>query len=194
MSPLSRDPQASKPPARERILRSAIDLFAENGFGNTSIKAIAGRAGVSQGLMYTYFDSKDDLLRAIFEEGMRDVWSTLEPRREDDPVEAVEALLRESFAVVEGHENLWRLLYALRFQPAVVERLSLELTAWSEAIERELAELCARAGFARPEIEARVLFALIDGANQHRVLGGEHYPVEEVIEVIVGRYRKGGGA
>ena len=180
-------------PVRDRILRSAISLFSRNGYGSTPIKAVAERAGISAGLIYRYFDSKEDLLRAIFEEGLRDVWATLEPRSEADPFDAIEALLRESFATVQAHEELWRLLYALRVQPGVVERLSLEFASWGSAIEGELARLCARAGLPDPEIEAKVLFALIDGANQHRTLDPDNYPVEAVIRKVMSRYRGGEG-
>ena len=77
-------------PARDRIMAAALELFATHGFGSTSVKAIAERAGVSQGLMYRYFESKDALLRAIFEEGLRGVWSTFDATEGDDPLVAIE--------------------------------------------------------------------------------------------------------
>lgn len=70
-------------------MASALELFAEHGFGSTSVKAIAQRAGVSPGLIYTYFPSKDDLLRAVFERGVEEVFATLEPVRGDDPRAAI---------------------------------------------------------------------------------------------------------
>ena len=66
-------------------MAAALELFARDGFGSTSIKAVAKRAGVSPALIYTYFESKDALLRAIFEEGFEDIISTLP---EDEPGEA----------------------------------------------------------------------------------------------------------
>lgn len=183
--------QPAKVSTRDRLLHSAIDLFAANGFGNTSVKAIAAHAGVSQGLMYRYFESKDALLRAVLEEGLRDVWSTFEARTDGDPLDAIEKLMRSSFATVAEHDSLWRLLYALRNQPAVVERFSPELFAWFGAIERELEKLCERAGMSEPATEAKLLFALIDGANQHRTLDPAEYPVEDLIRAVMSRYRGG---
>ena len=63
---------------QERLLESALELFAERGYAGTSVKTIAGRAGVSQGLLYVHFESKQALLVALFERGMQDVQSTLE--------------------------------------------------------------------------------------------------------------------
>lgn len=194
---------ASPPPAesaRARILAAAMELFAAQGFGATPVKEIARRAGVSQGLMYTYFDSKDDLLRAIFEEGLEDVRATLPgtlrgagnpeaPAAADDPLAAVEELLRGSFATVERHEHLWRLLYALRVQPAVLERIGVQLDTWAEAVEAELRTLCEHAGLEDPATEAKLLFAVIDGANQHRTLSRGGYPVEELIAALMRKYR-----
>ncbi|PLX21155.1 MAG: hypothetical protein C0599_08290 [Salinivirgaceae bacterium] len=54
---------------KEKIVDAAITLFGENGFHNTSISQIAKNAGVSKGLMYNYFESKEELLKYIFDMG-----------------------------------------------------------------------------------------------------------------------------
>ena len=173
---------------KERILQSAVALFSAQGFGSTSVKAIAQHAGVSQGLMYTYFSSKDDLLRFIFELGMRDVAKSLELSNED-PLAAIEELVYKSFAIVNENQALWQLIYALRAQPATLARLSVEVSVWTGEIEARLTELCRRANLAHPEIEAKVLFAFIDGANQHKTLFMPDYPVEKVVPMMMQRYR-----
>lgn len=52
---------------RDKIIKSAMYLFCKNGFRATSIKEISTRAKVSQGNIYTYFSSKDELYSYIFE-------------------------------------------------------------------------------------------------------------------------------
>ena len=49
---------------RERILHSARDLFAHNGIGNTSIRAVAAAAGVDSALVHHYFGTKEQLFAA----------------------------------------------------------------------------------------------------------------------------------
>ena len=49
---------------RERILASARDLFARNGIGNTSIRAVAAAAGVDSALVHHYFGTKEKLFAA----------------------------------------------------------------------------------------------------------------------------------
>jgi AcrR family transcriptional regulator len=49
---------------RERILASARDLFARNGIGSTSIRAVAAAAGVDSALVHHYFGTKEKLFAA----------------------------------------------------------------------------------------------------------------------------------
>ncbi|HLT61366.1 MAG TPA: helix-turn-helix domain-containing protein [Microlunatus sp.] len=50
---------------RDRILTAAVTLFARRGFAATGVEEIARDAGVSTGLIYRHFRTKDDLFGAI---------------------------------------------------------------------------------------------------------------------------------
>src|ERR1041385_4282748 len=62
---------------RERILRAAIDVFAQNGYFNAKVSDIAKAAGVADGTIYLYFDGKEDLLVNIFREHTRNYLQSL---------------------------------------------------------------------------------------------------------------------
>jgi len=47
------------------ICAAALDVFAEKGFAAAKLDEIARLAGVSKGTLYLYFDSKEDLFRAV---------------------------------------------------------------------------------------------------------------------------------
>jgi AcrR family transcriptional regulator len=64
-SPTKRDLQAET--RRSQLLDIALALFAARGVENVSIKDLATEAGVAQGLIYHYFQSKDELLSAVFQ-------------------------------------------------------------------------------------------------------------------------------
>jgi AcrR family transcriptional regulator len=51
----------------ERILGAAEDLFATHGFAKTTVDEIAAAAGVSKGLVYDHYASKEALLDAVWE-------------------------------------------------------------------------------------------------------------------------------
>ena len=53
---------------RDRIMNAAITTFAQNGYHQATMAAVAREAGVAAGTIYLYFKSKDDLLISIFEE------------------------------------------------------------------------------------------------------------------------------
>ncbi len=55
-------PPAGGPDTREAILAAARELFAERGYATTTMRAVAGRAGVDPALIHHYFGTKDGLL------------------------------------------------------------------------------------------------------------------------------------
>lgn len=57
---------------RERILNAARSCFVKHGFHTASMAKIAETAGMSPGLIYRYFDSKNDIILAIIEQQLED--------------------------------------------------------------------------------------------------------------------------
>jgi TetR/AcrR family transcriptional regulator, mexJK operon transcriptional repressor len=60
-----RPSRAEAPLLRERILEAATDLFLAEGYGSTSIEAVAARAGISKRTFYDRFDDKAMLFAAV---------------------------------------------------------------------------------------------------------------------------------
>lgn len=56
-----------EPNARQRLLETATELFADKGYAGTSVREIVDRAGVSKPVLYYYFKSKEGLFYAILE-------------------------------------------------------------------------------------------------------------------------------
>ena len=52
------------------LASAALELFVERGFAATRLDDVAKRAGVSKGTLYLYFDSKDELFKAVIREGI----------------------------------------------------------------------------------------------------------------------------
>jgi AcrR family transcriptional regulator len=168
-------------------------MFAKHGYDRTSIARIARAAGISQGLLYIYFPGKDALLEAIFEQSMRDVEESF--ARADaaaSPGERVEQLVRGAFDILKRNQDFWRLSYGVRMQPGVLSGLGKRLTDWTAAIRATLGRYLAEAGVKEPELEAEVLFAVIDGASQHFVLDPHRYPLDRVADRIISRFTSSG--
>ena len=56
---------------RQRIFDAAIPLFSEKGFAQTTIRDIARKAGMSNGLLYQHFATKDEIFGCIIEDGVK---------------------------------------------------------------------------------------------------------------------------
>jgi AcrR family transcriptional regulator len=63
--------------SREKLLTAAREIFAEQGYFNCKVSDIARRAGMSQGNVYWYFDSKEDLLKTVLLDGFKRIDSIL---------------------------------------------------------------------------------------------------------------------
>jgi AcrR family transcriptional regulator len=175
--------------SRERIVSSALRLFARHGYAATSVRMIAEEAGISPGLLYNYYDGKAALLRAIFEQSMRDVQASFALAAGGaTPNVQIERLVHGAFGIVRENLAFWRLTYQLRMQPGVLEDLGEHVRAWPEAIRRQLERLLRATGVPSPAVEARLLFASIDGAAQHYALDPDHYPLDEVAAALIRRF------
>ncbi len=56
------------------LLDAAMDLFVEKGFAATRAEEVAARAGVSKGTLFLYFQSKEDLFKAVVRENISGVF------------------------------------------------------------------------------------------------------------------------
>jgi|HubBroStandDraft_6_1064221.scaffolds.fasta_scaffold98547_3 AcrR family transcriptional regulator len=72
---------------RERLFRSALDLFARKGFTETTVEDITEAADVGKGTFFNYFPSKDHILLAFGEMQLRKLDSAVaEARRTREPM------------------------------------------------------------------------------------------------------------
>lgn len=108
--------EADKNMRRATMLAAAKHVFAERGFHQTKIADIARAAGVSYGSIYWYFDSKEDLFRALMtseEDALRDHIEKAiagAPAR-SDPVGAFKAAVTATFEFFEDDREAAKLLF-----------------------------------------------------------------------------------
>ena len=62
----SPNPVTAPKDKREAILQAMLELVAERGFHDAPMSLVAKRAGASAGIIYHYFPSKDELIRALY--------------------------------------------------------------------------------------------------------------------------------
>ncbi len=92
---------------RRQILDAALACFAREGFHRTTMQAIFREADLSPGAVYTYFFGKEDIVRAIADEGLalaRRMFEGLDQRTR--PEEALDRML-EAFTGLEADGQLF---------------------------------------------------------------------------------------
>ncbi len=97
---------------RVELLIAARATFERLGYFDTRAADIAAAAEVSYGTFYTYFDSKDDVLRVLLDELVDDLMSTLRPSVPSGaaPFEALESTIRSFMYAYRDRAPMIRVL------------------------------------------------------------------------------------
>jgi TetR/AcrR family transcriptional regulator, fatty acid metabolism regulator protein len=181
-------PASSK---RERILRAAIDTFAESGYFNAKVSDIAKAAGVADGTIYLYFDGKEDLLVNVFREHTRNYLLSLEAairnaRRPEERIRIairhhLEALGRDrSLAVVSQVE----LRHSLKFMSLLSHN---EVGDYLNMIRTIVEQGQAEGVFRRslhPQLVAKSVFGILDEMVTSWILSEKDYNPADHAEAI----------
>jgi len=96
-----------------RILRAAEELFATHGFAKTTVDEIAAAAGVSKGLVYDHYVSKEALLGAIWDRLVEDWTRAVRENTKYDAGSIADSLgemLRSSLEYVRANPLLRRII------------------------------------------------------------------------------------
>src|SRR5580692_8169142 len=93
----------NKDKTKQAILEAALRLFAEKGFYRTTTKAISRKAGIAEGTLFNYFETKEDLALYFFEREMDEVMDWYKGNRRMERA----ALPEKLFAII--HHFLERL-------------------------------------------------------------------------------------
>ncbi len=161
---------------RRQILDAAVRVFARKGFHASRVGDIAEEAGVAHGLLYHYFESKDQVLEAVFHEN----WSVLVSRlasveESDEP--AADQLRHVAAIVLRTWLHLPDVVRVVVREfgrsPELAARIG-ELEQPIDAIERVIARGIERGEFRAdldPRVAATVVYGSIDELLTAWVLG-----------------------
>jgi AcrR family transcriptional regulator len=95
---------------RQQLLEAALPIFAEKGFEAATTKEITDQAGVNQGLIYFYFESKADIFFATFEHHAQLLLAQLdtifEQEHDEDPARDLVRLLRQIMTTLDTPQGI----------------------------------------------------------------------------------------
>ena len=172
-----------------RILNAALELFAVNGFHATSISQIAEKAGISKGLMYNYFENKDDLLRKIIEEGFRQLEEMMGGiYSETDPRKALEKVIRVSLSQIKNNPTYWRLYMSVILQSESQKDVEDLMMQFRGQATQQLSEMFKAIGDKDHYVKAFALGTQLDGISFNMVSAPESFPIDELEEYLIETY------
>lgn len=174
--------------SRKKIISAALELFANKGYGSTSIESIARKAGVSKGLIYNYYRDKKSILMAIYDEAMQYGERMMAEHRNDpDPYHRRKVMLEHVFDMTSRQEKYIKLLLVLSMQHGVLKdsrEFARKMFKRNEAFIEELSGDLKT----HDQIEGLILDALIDGIMVNYMRYGEVYPLEAIKERVIAAY------
>ncbi len=165
---------------KERIIKAAMKVFANYGYFRAPVQMIAKEAGISKGLVFWYFGSKDELIKEVGRRGL--------------PLDVMESCLDEGF---EGRDLLRKLAerYIEKYSNKDMRSLLLQTLALEEEypeIRERIREMCddltrrvAEKAFGSSNERTFTLVRIFLGGLMCYVLRPQSVPRERYIEVLL---------
>jgi AcrR family transcriptional regulator len=182
---------------RAKLVIAAREVFEQRGFDGARMGDVAEAAGVSHGTVYTWFDTKEDLLRAVIDSVTADLYASLSVPDATSPVERI-AIANERY--LAAYRSTARLLEVVE-QAAVVdesfravlanlrtthvERVAKTIQRWQRD-EQALPDI-------DPHVGAAALCAMVEGFARHWLGRGEEHDEVTAMRTLTDLWARGLG-
>jgi len=174
---------------RNLIMDSALKHFAKEGYHATTITHIAKHAGISKGLMYNYFESKEELLKTILDKGIDELVEIFDPNKDGVlEVPEMEFFLTETFRIIKEQRDFWKLYMSITLQTSVFKLIEKRIEELYIPLTKMTIEYFTAAGFKNPTMEAILFGCLLDGVTLDYVMKPDMFPIEDVKNELIERY------
>jgi AcrR family transcriptional regulator len=174
---------------KKEIMDTALELFANEGFDKTSVSKIAGKAGISKGLLYNYFKSKEDLIKTIIFNGLDSLTKYIDPN--DDGVltsDELKFFIEAFLDALKKNQHYWRLYFTLFFEQHVLQMVEKRLIVMIHTYMKMLEEYFRSRGSDDPETDAILLGAVLDGIGFHFIANTASFPIEKIKHKLIKMY------
>lgn len=155
---------------KNAIESAALQLFASEGYFSASVSKIALKAGVSKGLMYSYYDNKEALLRAMVGSAVEELNRAIDvPSDAKLVLEDVKRFIKKSINSVEAFPHRWKLFFLVSAQE---ELLAIAGDIMSQSVvnnSKILSKYFKKKGGKDPQSEQQYFLVCLKGIIQHLV-------------------------
>lgn len=187
------------PDKYHRIILAATKIFAQKGFFQARISDIAREAGVADGTVYIYFESKDAILIAIFEDQMKAVLENMvfQLSKEQDPVRKLEVFAYTHLDLIEQDPDMAEIIQVELRQSGrfMKEYKNEQFLRYLDLIEEIVREGQKEGIFKKevmPSVFKRAFFGALDEMSRFWVLSSRRpYDIRTVARQISGYFLSG---
>src|SRR6266852_8922059 len=183
---------------REAILRAAIRVFAHNGYFSSKVADIAREDGVTDGKVYLYFKSKEEILHSVFDRSMEEAIADGRKRLEDvsDPREKLRRIAQLHLERLGADRDLAVVFQVeLRGSTKFMEEFSAAGFAEYLGLLRAIFEEGQRTGVFRKELNAKaaakIFFGALDEMATNWIISKRSYKLEPMAEVVMDVFLNG---
>jgi TetR/AcrR family transcriptional regulator len=178
----------------ERILSTALDLFAIRGYDATSVREICEAASITKPTLYHFFGSKEGVLQALVQGGFEEFRRLVQVALDTPGTfrDRVKVLARSVFESASSKPRLWRFIHSVIWAPPGTAPSQTEAcTEFYDGVVGALAAAAEQAvstgELAPGSIEARMLILMgsISEAATGHVIAGKPELTPELADAIV---------
>ena len=155
------------------ILSKSFEVFLAKGYDSASMTVLQKELNISRGAMYRYFESKDDLLKAVVDKYFFSILDELNPNQEDSDITLIEKIdhtylrLKKIGQSLDNMENLEikflnftaLMIQAAKRYPGFLNKLKIRkahaLRFWEKAIRNSITK-----GEVRSDVEVEIMAKL----------------------------------
>ena len=175
---------------REQIIVTALENFAHRGYDRTSVSDIAKDAGMSKGLMYNYFNSKEELLIAVVKfvipRAVDQIFDNItEKSKNITPEELMMCVIERFFEVLQEDAGLWKLSMSLSMQVSGMPKIHQIIVQMYDLVHRKIEELLVLNNVPDASVKSRLIAGQLDGIALHYFVLGENYDLQAVKQAFI---------
>ena len=176
---------------KKLIMETALELFAENGYHATSMSQVAQKAGISKGLAYNYFKSKQEILDTIIKTGFDSVYTHFDLNHDGVLTDSeFYYFIRETFRMVFENRIFWKLFLSLILKEGQAESALKKYGKSNEEIAFILNKYIKSKGIADTEECMMLVSLMLKGAFLVAVTSQKVIDTENFANMIVNTCKK----
>jgi len=163
------------------LLDAATKLFESQGYFCTTVEQIANEAAVSKGLVYNYFNSKEELLAALIEAKTNQMAAVAETLISSESIEeSLSRFLDRYLIYLRTEKRFLKLQLTLMLMPELKQVVAGPQRERATLLLGVLSDWFRQAGASQPTAKARLVLAMLDGVALHYLFVYVRYPLNTV--------------